>query len=173
MKTQPSQQDPDIELRGAPREKYGDEYREHLLEIYKLYVEMADRIGARRDRANSFFVAANAALLAVLWKLITAADAQPGIEGLLPPLAGILLCAFWRRTITSYRQLSSGKFTVILAMETSLPLAPFRAEWDALGKGSVPRLYRPLTRIEACIPAIFALLYGLLTVSVAVRVFCV
>jgi hypothetical protein len=171
MKNQGKPQEPVVNLGGVPADSYGASHREHLLEIYKLYVEMADRIGARRDRANSFFVAANAALLAVLWKLITAADAQPGIEGLLPPFAGILLCAFWRRTITSYKQLSSGKFKVILAMETSLPLEPFRAEWDALGKGSAPQLYRPLTRIEACIPVIFALLYGLLTVSVAVRVF--
>ena len=31
---------------------YGELHKPHLLEIYKLYVEMADRISARRQSAN-------------------------------------------------------------------------------------------------------------------------
>ena len=40
-------------------EKYGEKYKEHLLEQYKLYVEMADRISGRRQTANSFFLSIN------------------------------------------------------------------------------------------------------------------
>jgi hypothetical protein len=32
-----------------------DQLRGHLLEQYKLYLEMADRISSRRQSANSFF----------------------------------------------------------------------------------------------------------------------
>ncbi len=32
-----------------------EKYHEHILEQYKLYVEMADRISARRNMANVFF----------------------------------------------------------------------------------------------------------------------
>ena len=35
-------------LRRASREQYGANYDSHLLEQYKLYLEMADRISQRR-----------------------------------------------------------------------------------------------------------------------------
>ncbi len=34
------------------KERYGEHYQSHLLEQYKLYVEMADRISARRGQIN-------------------------------------------------------------------------------------------------------------------------
>jgi hypothetical protein len=42
-----------------------------LLDQYKLYVEMADRISARRGLTNTFFLTLNSAIFAlfgVLWK---------------------------------------------------------------------------------------------------------
>jgi hypothetical protein len=55
--------------------QYGDQYTAHRLEQYKLYVEMADRIGARRQAANTFFLTINTALLAFLG--LFAANQQP------------------------------------------------------------------------------------------------
>ena len=45
-------------LRGVGSEEYGPSYRDHLLEIYKVYLEMADRIsdmvtGETRDEVDS------------------------------------------------------------------------------------------------------------------------
>jgi hypothetical protein len=37
---------------------------EHYLELYKLAVEMADRVSARRATANAFFLTINTALFA-------------------------------------------------------------------------------------------------------------
>ena len=37
-------------------EEYGDKYSDHLLEQYKLYVEMTDRVSQRRERSNQFFI---------------------------------------------------------------------------------------------------------------------
>jgi hypothetical protein len=39
---------------------------DRLLELYKLCVEMADRVSARRATANAFFLTLNSALLAGL-----------------------------------------------------------------------------------------------------------
>ena len=50
-------------LRGVSAEKYGSNHQAHTLEIYKICVEMADRISARRERMNSFFLTVNAVLL--------------------------------------------------------------------------------------------------------------
>ncbi len=47
-------------------DRYGDNYQAHYLEIYKLYVEMADRISSRRHNTNSFFLTINSAVIAVL-----------------------------------------------------------------------------------------------------------
>ena len=49
-----------------PEEEYGENYKAHLLEQYKLYVEMADRISARRQTANSFFLSINTAIIALI-----------------------------------------------------------------------------------------------------------
>jgi hypothetical protein len=42
---------------------YGDRYREHLFEQYKMYVDSADRISQRRSSTNSFLLTVNAALV--------------------------------------------------------------------------------------------------------------
>jgi len=123
----------------ASEAEYGDLYRQHLFDQYKLAVEMADRLSARRMQANSFFLAVNTGLLTVL-----------------------VLCYGWWRIVRSYRQLSSGKHAVILELETFLPAAPDAAEWVALGEGLDPSRYLPLTRVENWVPRLFALLYLLL-----------
>ena len=48
------------------RDEYGENYQDHLLEQYKLYVEMADRVSQRRDQSNRFYVTIISALVALL-----------------------------------------------------------------------------------------------------------
>ena len=48
------------------RDKYGDNYQAHLLEQYKLYVEMADRISQRREQSNRFYAGLVSAIVALL-----------------------------------------------------------------------------------------------------------
>ncbi|MGB5714327.1 MAG: hypothetical protein WBM44_25875, partial [Waterburya sp.] len=45
---------------------YGDKFQEHLLEQYKVYLEMADRVSSRRLQTNGFFITIFSALLAVI-----------------------------------------------------------------------------------------------------------
>ena len=47
-------------------DEYGDNYQAHLLEQYKLYVEMADRISQRRDQSNRFYAGLVSAIVALL-----------------------------------------------------------------------------------------------------------
>ena len=136
-------------------------YRETLVEQYKLYVEMADRISARRGVANTFFLTLNTAILTVIgvfW------DSQPMVSPwvlLFPLFILIAECVLWFQIIRSYRQLNSGKWNVVAAMEQRLPASPwYRAEWAALGKGVEPRKYTPLTHVEKWTPLLFAVAYG-------------
>lgn len=119
---------------------------------------MADRISARRALANTFFLTLHSAILTligVFWK------DQPLISEwviVLPLIVALGLCLAWFWLVRSYRQLNSGKYAVIAALERRLPASPFwRGEWFALGEG--PPGYVPLTHLEQWVPALFAAAY--------------
>ena len=40
-------------------------------------------------------------------------------------------------------------------MEQHLPLAPYDAEWEAVGRGEDSKLYKPFTHVEMVIPWYF------------------
>src|SRR2546425_4139700 len=137
------------DLIGVHQENYGAHYAEHLLEQYKLYVGMADKISERRQSGNSFFLAINTALVGVLGIV------WPRTGGLISVLwyavvsaAGMILCYSWYRLLESYRQLNTGKFKVVHAIEQHLPLRPYDAEWTILGRSEKPELYLPFTHVE-------------------------
>lgn len=154
-----------LSLESQSKGSYGDDYSRHLLEQYKLYVDLADRISARRTLANSFFLGANTALITAISVMLS--------EGLLESIyviatvlaASLLLCYVWWRILVSYRRLNSGKFQVIHLLEEKLPVAPYAAEWTILGMGKNAKLYRSLTRVETFVPGCFALLYLILAAS--------
>jgi len=61
--------------------------------------------------------------------------------------------------VTSYRDLNTAKFTILQEVEKRLPLSLYSAEWNLMGRGQVPGLYRPLSHIERVVPWIFVALY--------------
>jgi len=149
----------------APETEYGDHYHQHLFDQYKLALEMADRVSARRMQANTFFLAVNTGLLTVFASLAKDKIIS-GFTGALPIIALLVLCFVWWRIVRSYRQLNSGKFAVILELETLLPAVPYAAEWKALGDGKDPKRYLPLRHVENWVPRLFGLLYLLLLLAV-------
>jgi hypothetical protein len=154
-------------LLGLSPEAYGPEYRRHVLEMYFTCLEMADRIGQRRDKANSFFLAVNTGIVALLAKDLLGTNESGAVVGVLVPIAGALLCYLWSRIIRSYRDLSSAKFKVVHAIERQLPLRPYASEWEAVGRGKNPRLYLPFTHVELRIPWVFMGFHVLLLLSSA------
>ena len=140
-----------------PEEYSMDKYQDHLLEQYKLYVEMADRISQRRGIANTFFLTFNTAIvgaLAAFFKDI------PSDAALAMYAAALTLCIVWSLLLRSYRNLNTAKFLVIGLMEKRLPSSPYwAAEWKALGEGKNWRKYIPLSHLETYVPVIFLLIY--------------
>ena len=136
---------------------YGENYEAHSLEIYKLYVQMADNISVRRQSANSFFLAVNTAVIGVVGYV----GGTSGKWNWIISLAGMVLCYAWYRLIRSYKDINSGKFKVVHEIEKELPLSPYDAEWEALGRGKDPKLYLPFTRIEIWVPGIFGALHAI------------
>jgi hypothetical protein len=137
--------------------------KSEVLELYKLAVEMADRVSARRGTANSYFLTVQTAMVMVLGftdKELSAWWASGLVAG-----AGIALSATWWLQLKSYRDLNRAKFDVILAVEEQLPIKIFSAEWDLLKRDPVPSWrsrYAELGLSERRVPLVFAALHVLL-----------
>jgi len=146
-------------LQGVSSEVYGPKYHDHLLNQYQLYVEMADKISDRREKANSFFLALNTAAVGLSTYMTLSHPGQHAlVEGSLS-IAGVTLCYLWYRIIRSYRDLNSAKFKIVHELETHLPVKPYGAEWEAVGRGKNKRLYLPFTHVETFVPWVFMLLH--------------
>jgi hypothetical protein len=146
------------EVPEAPEYPAREKYQAHLLEQYKLYVEMADRVSQRRQTTNSYFLSINSALLAFVG-YITTKGANESAYLWLVGAAGIVLSVLWFQIITSYRNLNTAKFNLLHAIEARLPLNLYKAEWDYMGRGTNPRRYKPLSHIEQVVPWIFVALH--------------
>lgn len=134
-----------------------------MLDLYRLAVEMADRLSVRRGVANSFFLTLNTAVVGVLgtrevrWYLA---------------VAGIMLSAAWWMLLRNYRDLNRAKFGVILAVEEGLPIRIYRDEWSMLQRNATrpaqdttaarTRLarFRELGAVERLVPVVFGLIYA-------------
>lgn len=145
-------------------DEYGENYQAHLLEQYKLYVEMADRVSQRRDQSNRFYVTLVSALVALL---VVLARVGAGTSGtvwaaalLIVGLFGIALSGIWILNIRSYRTLNTAKFKVISSMEPQLPWAGYADEWELLRPQDAPPKYLQLSRVEQLVPRLIILLFA-------------
>lgn len=144
-----------------------EEYNQAILEQYKLYVEMADRISQRRVKSNQFYVSLLSGLLAIIAFLVHK-DNQALIGNyistflLIMGILGIFLCSIWQLNIHSYRQINSKKFKVIHHMEKVLPFSPYTREYKLLGHSKDYKKYLRATIIERLIPMIMVIPYFLL-----------
>lgn len=147
------------------KEEYGDRFKDHLLEQYKLYVKMADNVSSRRGQTNMFYISILSGLLAVLsmWSKGSVFPIAPNLV-FLAAMLGILLCCVWSANIQSYRQLNSGKFKVIHVMEQQLPFPCYDKEWEILREGKEGAKYLQLTRVERYVPAVLAIPYLILII---------
>ena len=159
------------ELFVTKEEDYGENYKKHLLEQYKLYVDKADEVSARRSKANTFFLSVNTLLVTAIGVL---SKLDPGFEilnvwwVLVTSFAGILFCWSWITIINSYRQLNTGKFKIILLIEQKLPLAMYKTEWSYLRPERGVSRYKQLTVVELLVPKIFAVVYLVLMIMAVI-----
>jgi hypothetical protein len=139
----------------------GEKYQSAIMEQYKLYVEMADRISSRRVQANAFFLTLNTAvftLVASFWTKSPLTHAVPRGWLVAPLLVLVVECATWYLQLRSYRQLASTKWRVVGALEEKLPSSPWwRAERDDLDRHQ--DRYLRLALVERIVPVLFALAY--------------
>ena len=146
---------------------YGGSFHADLLEQYKLYVQSAENVSARRIASSRYLLAINAALVA-LYGLQSASFGQ-GYWTLLIPVIGIPVSVLWYLIIKSHADLNTVKFKVIHELEQHLPAAMYKYEWRLAEEGQGTS-YRAVTKIERWIPILFAGLHVALTVMVILAI---
>ena len=132
--------------------------RTERLELYKLMVEMADRVSQRRQAANSFYLSINTLLVggsAYLRMNITS-----HVSEILVSIAGILVCIYWNRSIISYKTLNTAKFGVINEIELSMVIQPFTDEWSKLDPDGDGKKHKSFYETERFVPRVFIGIYA-------------
>ena len=140
---------------------YPGSFQVDLLEQYKLYVQSAENVSARRVASSRYLLTLNVALVA-LYGLQTANFGQT-YWTLLVPVLGIPVSLLWHQIIKSHRDLNALKFDIIHELERYLPAALFHYEWQLAGEGKGSS-YNPVTYIERWIPMAFVALHLAATV---------
>lgn len=133
-----------------------------VLELYKLAVESADRVSARRGSANSYFLTVQTTFIAVLALAVPLGPSTSLWQAAVASVAGIMLSACWWLQLRSYRDLNRAKFEVITEVEKQLPVKVFTDEWESLKKDPIKtwrQRYAELGTVERVVPWVFAFLY--------------
>ncbi|GGD05221.1 RipA family octameric membrane protein [Hyunsoonleella pacifica] len=135
-------------------------YQAHILEQYKMYTEMADRISQRRNSTNVFFLSLSTSLITGLGFALANQDKYSYYIPILLACLGLVICIAWWWILRSYRNLNSAKFKVVGQLEERLPSSPYwSAEWKELGEGKSLKKYLPLSKLEQFVPLIFLIFY--------------
>lgn len=145
--------------------------KDGLLEQYKLYVEMTDRLSSRRNDASKFYTTLLTALLAlipfVLEQGLISFEKKIALSGI--GIMGAVLCFIWMVNINSYKQLASLKYKVIGEMEKELPYECYNREWQILVANN--HNYHRLSKIESYVPILFGILCLMIAVTSAFFVY--
>lgn len=141
-----------------------------LLEQYKLYVDLTERLAHRRALANTFFLTLHSAVLTLVGVFWNRRPEGLPPQALLAPLGvALVLCVVWFVLIAYHRRLNRVKWAVVGAFEDLLPARPFvRTEWEGLMASRGGQATWSLTVLEQIVPVVYALAYVVSSVA-AVR----
>jgi len=137
------------------------------LDLYKIMVASSESLVTRRQAVNTFFLTMNGALLTAFGLIVKSSgtDRLNALGIFVLAVAGAILCGAWRSLITSFGQLNRGKFQVINTIERYLKTAIYAAEWEALGCGEDPKIYRSFTSREIWVPNSLLVLHILVALA--------
>lgn len=136
-----------------------------FFEQYKLAVEMADRISARREGANKIFLSVNSIMLVFLATRDIFSEIYIFIS-----IFGILLSLVWASILKSYGNLNSAKYVVIKEMEKMLPGKVYIDESNKINKRAGKKVYEKLTIVERRVTLLFLGFYIFLLIYVLVKI---
>jgi hypothetical protein len=148
-----------------PQHSEGENSQRYLLDQYKLYVEIADRMSSRRMLVNAFFVGLNLVAIALFSLCFKNEALNHSVWELLPFLAISATCIVWWKITSIYRRLNFGRSKAIQKLEQRLPIAPYETEWSVRSNRKSSNLYKSLVQLEYWVPLWFIGLYILVAMN--------
>lgn len=128
-------------------------------ELYKFYVEQAEKVSFKRADANKYLLTVNTFVIGLFSISMNFEALAKPLWNYIVPASGALICLAWYLMIKSYSALNSAKFKVIHEMEKSMEFGPFTMEWEFAEQGK-GKSYKPISKVEPSIPLIFIGLYA-------------
>lgn len=138
------------------KETYDGSFDEAILEQYKLYVQSAENVSARRVASSRYLLTLNVALVALYG--YQSSNLDPGWWAMLVPVLGALVSVLWHRIIKSHKNLNVVKFEIVHELEQHLPASLYKHEWRLAEEGR-GKSYRSVTDIERWVPLAFLSLH--------------
>jgi len=144
------------------RDKAADDvhFATAILEQYKMYVQTADNVSARRISTSRYLLTLSVALIAAYGFQSSFPDHWYEIA--LAPV-GVGVSYLWYKIIKSHRDLNRVKFNLIHELEQHLPADLFTREWRMTEKGD--KSYTSVTYVERVIPCMFMGVHVLLLLA--------
>ena len=145
--------------------QHRDEDRPVVLDVYKVAVEMADRVSARRSLANDFYLTTHSAFVAGILVAVTGREqitAPTGVMLICIATAGKVLALLWWCSLVGHQRLNRAKYKAINHIEDAPPAKPTYQEWDLLERehqDSRRHRYRELGWAERRVSLLFIALY--------------
>ncbi|MCY4490826.1 MAG: hypothetical protein OXC46_05100 [Thaumarchaeota archaeon] len=140
---------------------YNDSFTTALIEQYKMYVQTADNVSARRIATSRYLLTLNVALIAVYGFQLSISSQW--YFTFLVPVTGVIVSLLWYMIIKSHHDLNKIKFKLIHELEKNLPAALFTQEY-MVGEGS-DKSYTKVTDIEKLIPFLFIGIHVILFIA--------
>ena len=136
-----------------------DQDKQILLEQYKLYVEMADRVTERRGKFNQYCITLISGILGITTYLLHQDQKElvgehPAFIIAIASFITSLISVLWLYQILYSKNLNSAKFQVITEMEAQLPVQGFNKEWELYFLHGEKRF----THLERWIPQIILII---------------
>lgn len=141
--------------------EYGETYRDHFLEQYKIAIQGVDYTSKWKHIVNNYFLTMHTVLLAGVGLSATRADISlPAFAHSVVPVIGICMAIAWFITARGYNEILETKFSILHCIEEHLPMAIYRTEWDILNASY--KNPRRAARVDSLVPAFFVVLYSLI-----------
>lgn len=133
-----------------------------ILDLYKIAVDGADKVSARRGTANQYYLTLQTLIVGV--PAVFGSSTPGAFDTTALSVIGIAVSAVWWLQLRSYRQLNSAKFSVINKIEGEhFAVRPFSDEWHSLARDRIKGWrdrYAELGTAEQVVPFVFALLHA-------------
>jgi hypothetical protein len=142
-------------------DEYGELYREHFLEQYKVAIQGIDYTSKWKHIVNNYFLTIHTVLLAAIGLSVSRDQiAMPTLTHQIVPVIGVFMAIAWWITARSYNDILEAKFSILHCIEEHLPLALYKTEWEIL-KASYGNSTRAAFT-DSVVPFIFFIFYTLI-----------